>query len=213
MNRAARAVARRKAGALSGALSISAASVDPKIEKAAKLVLPVDILSTHQQTGRSRDASQYADTYLSACRFRRLQYSDKALGLILARRKSPDALVRAESLEIAVRILRTKKDAVSRAREADLIRSSLKDPAPVVRTAATRETVCLDNAQDFVPRLEQIAKSDPADFGPGKADDGGDGDEFYPVRSNARRALREIQNKEGCFVCLACAPRPALPTR
>jgi hypothetical protein len=141
-----------------------------------------------------------------------LQYGDKALGPILALRKSPDALVRAVSLEIAVRILRTKKDAVSLTREADLIRSSLKDPDPVVRTAATKETVCLDNAQDFVPALERIAKSDPADLGPGKADDGGDGDEFYPVRFNARRALREIRNKEGCFVCLACTP-PSAPTR
>ena len=125
-----------------------------------------------------------------------LQYGDKALGPILAQRSSPDALVRARSLELAVRILRMKKNGVSRAREADLIRSSLNDPAPVVRGAATHEIVCLDNPLEFVPTLEQIAKKDPAKFGPGKADDGGDGDEFYPVRSDAKRALREIQNKK-----------------
>ena len=136
-----------------------------------------------------------------------LQYGDKALGPLLAQRRSPDALVRATSLELAVRILRMKKDRASRAREAELIRSSLKDPSPVVRGAAARETVCLDNGQDFVPTLEQIAKNDPANFGPGRADDGGDGNEFYPVRSDARRALREIQNKKGCFLCLACSRR------
>ena len=129
-----------------------------------------------------------------------LQYGDKALGPLLARRGSPDALVRTVSLEIAVRILRMKKDAVSRAREADLVRSSLKDSSPVVRGAAARETVCLDNAPDFVPALERLAKNDTANFGPGKADDGGDGNEFYPVRAAARRALREIQNNKGCFL-------------
>lgn len=129
-----------------------------------------------------------------------LQYGDRALGPVLARRGSPDALVRTISLELAERILRMKNNAVSRAREADLVRSSLKDSSPVVREAAARETVCLENARDFVPALEQLAKNDPANFGPGKADDGGDGDEFYPVRAEARRALREIQNNKGCFL-------------
>jgi hypothetical protein len=126
-----------------------------------------------------------------------LQYGDKALGPVLTQLTSRDALVRSTALQIAARILETKKDEVSRARVGDMIRSSLKDPAPVVRTAATREIVCLDHRQDFVPTLEQIAKSDPTKL-PGRADDGVDSDGFYPVRFNARRALRAIQNNEAC---------------
>jgi hypothetical protein len=126
-----------------------------------------------------------------------LQFGDKALGPVLAQLTSPDALVRATALEIAARILEAKKDPVSRARVGDLIRSSLKDPDAVVRGAATREILCLDNRQGFVPTLEQIAKTDPVKL-PGKADDGGDGDEFYPVRYDARRTLQEIRSNRAC---------------
>jgi HEAT repeat protein len=138
-----------------------------------------------------------------------LQYGEKALGPILAQRSNQGALVRTTSLRLAVRILRTKKNAVSRTREAALIRSSLKDPSPVVREAAAQEIVCLDNAHVFVPTLELIAKNDPASFGPGKADDGGDDNEFYPVRAEARRTLREIRSKKECSVCMACTPSGA----
>ena len=47
------------------------------------------------------------------------------------------------------------------------------------------------------PILEGIAKTDPEKFR-GKALDGGDGDEFYPVfypvRYDARRVLRDTQD-------------------
>jgi hypothetical protein len=126
-----------------------------------------------------------------------LQFGDKALEPVVAQLKNQDALVRATALEIAARILEAKKDEISRTRAEDLIRSSLKDQDQVVRRAATREIVCLDNRQHLVPTLEQIAKTDPAKL-PGKALDAGDRDEFYPVRYDARRTLREIQSNKAC---------------
>jgi hypothetical protein len=126
-----------------------------------------------------------------------LQFGDKALGPVLEQLKSQDALDRAKALEAATSILKSKKDDASRGRLTDLIRSSLKDPSPVVRGAAAREIACLDNREDFVRDLEELAKTDPTKF-PGRAIDGGDGNEFYPVRFDARSSLRTIKNNQKC---------------
>ena len=126
-----------------------------------------------------------------------LEYRDKALVPVVEKLKSPDALVRASALGMAVTILQKHNDAASHARVRELLRWSLGDSGSVVRTKAVWEIDCLDDRQDFVPILERIAKTDPLKL-PGKADDGGDGDEFYPVRFDARRVPRHIQNNEPC---------------
>jgi hypothetical protein len=125
------------------------------------------------------------------------KYGDTALEPVMDQLKSPDALVRATALGMSIALLQKHDDPPSKTRIRDLIRSSLTDPEPVVRSQAVRETTCLDNRQDFVPMLQQIAKTDPWKL-PGKADDGGDGEEFYPVRFDARRVLRDIQNNKTC---------------
>jgi hypothetical protein len=78
-----------------------------------------------------------------------------------------------------------------------LIQSSLKDPGAVVRRQAVQEIDCLDGRQDFIPVLQEIIKNDP-DKLPGKALDGGDGGQFYPVRADARQVLRHIKSNESC---------------
>jgi hypothetical protein len=77
-----------------------------------------------------------------------------------------------------------------------LILSSLEDRNSVVRSAAVDSIDCLEGRQEFVSTLEKIAKTDPDKFS-GKALDGGDGSELYPVRYDARRVLRDIQNNTG----------------
>lgn len=126
-----------------------------------------------------------------------MQYGDKALEPVLKQLRDPDALVRASSLGMAVEFLEGHNDAKSHARARELLQASLADPGSVVRRKAVWEIDCLVDRQDFVPILEKIAKTDPQKL-PGKADDGGDGDEFYPVRFDARRALRHIQNNKPC---------------
>lgn len=126
-----------------------------------------------------------------------LEYGDKALVPVVEKLRSPDALVRASALGMATALLQKHDDAASHARIRELLRSSLGDSGSVVRTKAVWEIDCLDDRQDFVPILEKIAKTDPLKL-PGKADDGGDGGEFYPVRFDARRVLRHIQNNELC---------------
>ena len=126
-----------------------------------------------------------------------LKYGDKALEPALEQLKNPDALVRAVALGMSVTLLEKRNDPTSRKRAVDIIRSSLTDSAAVVRGHAVREIGCLDERQEFLPILEKIAKTDPERL-PGKALDGGDGDEFYPVRYDARAVLRDIKNNKAC---------------
>ena len=72
------------------------------------------------------------------------------------------------------------------------LESSLKDPAFVVRSSAISAIEYLDDREEFVPALEDLAEHDPAKL-PGRADDGG---ELYPVRRDAKRLVQKIANHE-----------------
>jgi len=126
-----------------------------------------------------------------------LKYGDEALPPVLDELKNPDPLVRAEALGMSITLLERRGDTTSRTRIRELIRSSLTDPDSVVRGHAVKEIDCLDDRKDFLPMLEKIAKTDPENY-PGTEDDGVDGDKFYPVRVDARRVLRDIQNNKTC---------------
>jgi hypothetical protein len=126
-----------------------------------------------------------------------LKYGDKALPLLLDQLKSSDPLMRSAALGNAISILRPMKDPASRARSKDLLRSSLSDPDSAVRTQAVMLVACSDEREDFLAALQQIAANDPDRF-PGRADDGIDGNWYYTVRVQARRVLRDIQDKKSC---------------
>lgn len=125
-----------------------------------------------------------------------LRFGDKAVGPILEQLKSRNALLRTSALEMAI-TMEGQNERVSPARIREMLRSALSDPDAVVRGHAVNEIACLDDRQDFVPILEKLAKTDPVHY-KGREDDGVDGDQFYPVRFDARRALRQIQNHEPC---------------
>lgn len=78
-----------------------------------------------------------------------------------------------------------------------MLRSALTDPVAVVRSHAVNEIACLDDRRHFVSALEKLAKTDPVHW-KGHEDDGVDGDQFYPVRFDTRRALGQIQSNEPC---------------
>ncbi len=125
-----------------------------------------------------------------------LRFGDKAVGPILEQLKSRTALLRTSALETAI-TMEGRNELVSPVHIREMLRSALNDPVAVVRSSAINEIACLDDRQDFVPVLENLAKTDPTHW-KGRADDGVDGDQFYPVRLDARRALRQIQNREPC---------------
>jgi HEAT repeat protein len=125
------------------------------------------------------------------------RFGDKAIGPILDQLKSPNALLRTSALSMAVS-MEGQNASVSAPRIREMLRSALTDPVAVVRSQAVDEIACLDDRQDFVPALEKLATTDPVHW-KGREDDGVDGDQFYPVRLYARRALRQIQNNEPCL--------------
>ena len=126
-----------------------------------------------------------------------LKYGDKALKSVLGQLKNQNELVRAEALELSIKLLGKRNDPISRARIRELIRSSLTDPGSTVRSSAVQAIECLGDRNDFLPTLEKIAKTDPVHFR-GRADDGVDGDQFYPVRFEARRVLQDIRENSVC---------------
>jgi hypothetical protein len=126
-----------------------------------------------------------------------LKYGDKAIGPVLAQLKSSDDMVRSSALNMGIALLEQRNDPASNAQIKELIRSSLADESMIVRRTAVQQIGCLEDRQNFVPLLKEIAKTDPQTL-PGKALDSGGGNEFYPVRYDARRVLRDIQNNEGC---------------
>ncbi|HEY6466653.1 MAG TPA: hypothetical protein VIY69_11720 [Candidatus Acidoferrales bacterium] len=126
-----------------------------------------------------------------------LKYGGNALADVMQQLDSPDPLVRASALNLSLTILERSEDLPSQARASELIRSALADDDGVVRRNAVMAIECLDERQTSVPTLQEIAKTDPFKL-PGRAPDGGDGDEFYPVRYDARRVLRDIQDNAGC---------------
>lgn len=127
-----------------------------------------------------------------------LAFGDKALAPVIDQLKGRNSFRRISALDMAIALLETHKDAASQIRIKELIRSSLSDPWPLVRTHAVETIDCRKDRQDFVPLLQQVAKTDPLILPGGPAFDGGDGGKFYPVRSDARRALRHIQRNELC---------------
>jgi hypothetical protein len=126
-----------------------------------------------------------------------MKYGQKALGPVLDHFKSGDSLMRAAALGTAVTILRAATDPASLAQSIALLRSSLADADTDVRQEAVMLLDCSGARQDFVSELEELAKSDPARY-PGRSDDAIDGNWHYPVRIQARRVLRDIQNNKTC---------------
>jgi hypothetical protein len=126
------------------------------------------------------------------------QSGDKALAPVLEQLKSSDPLVQSQALRMGFALLAKRGDAAAQAQIRELILSYVKAPLEPSRRIAVQEIGCLDDRQDFMPLLKEIAKTDPQKFA-GKPLDGGDADGFYPVRYDARRVLRDIQNNTGCL--------------
>jgi hypothetical protein len=125
------------------------------------------------------------------------QYGDKALAPVLAQLKSSDPLAQASALRMSFGLLAKRGDSAALAQIRELILAYVKTPSGATRRIAVQEIDCLEDRQDFVPLLKEIAKTDAQRFG-GKALDGEDSDGFYPVRADARRVLRHIQNNQPC---------------
>jgi hypothetical protein len=125
------------------------------------------------------------------------QYGDKALPPVLEQLNSSDLLAQSSALQMSFALLAKRGDPVALAQIRELILAYVKAPSGATRRIAVQEIDCLDDRQSCVPLLEEIAKTDPQKLG-GKPLDGGDHNQFYPVRVDARRVLSHIKNREAC---------------
>ena len=132
------------------------------------------------------------------------QYGDKALAPVLAQLKRQpdpnsvsDLLAQASALQMSFALLAKRSDPNSQAEIRELILAYVKAPSGATRRIAVQEIDCLDDRQNFVPLLTEISKTDPQKLS-GKPLDGGDNNQFYPVRADARRVLRHIKSGELC---------------
>jgi hypothetical protein len=126
-----------------------------------------------------------------------LQYGDKALAPVLEQLKSSDPLVQASALQMSFGLLAKRGDLAAQAQIRELVLTYVKAPSGASRRIAVKEIDCLEDRQNFVSLLEEISKADPLKL-VGKPLDGGDNNQFYPVRYAARRVLRHIKNGEKC---------------
>lgn len=125
------------------------------------------------------------------------RYGTKALGRVLEQVKGQDPHLASGALFVIRDMLefRLVSDSDSLLQIRNALRSALARQDFEVRDSAVSIIEYLQDREEFVPALNEIAEHDPVTL-PGKPDDGGDGGKFYPLRQNARRLLRRIANHE-----------------
>ncbi len=91
---------------------------------------------------------------------------------------------------------RLVSDPESHLRIKNALRAALRSSEFGVRVSAMGAIEYLDDREEFVPLLKEVALNDPVKLAGQRPDDGGDNGEFYPARFDARRLLRKIANHE-----------------
>ncbi len=126
-----------------------------------------------------------------------------ALDAVLAQVQGPDSDLAAGALFVIVEMLKlhTVNDAASQLRIKSALRAALASSDPRRRNCAVYAIEHLDDREEFVPTLRQLAEHDPAKLSGQPLKDGSIGD-IYFVRRNAKRVLDSIARHE---------PLPSLP--
>jgi hypothetical protein len=126
------------------------------------------------------------------------QFGKKALGPTLEQVKNQDSKLASGAVFVIreMLIMGTSSDPESHLQIKNALRSALISPEFVVRLSAIGAIECLEDREEFVPMLKEVAERDPVRLADQRPDDGGDNGEFYPARRNARRLLRKIENHE-----------------
>jgi hypothetical protein len=126
------------------------------------------------------------------------QFGKKALDPTLEQVKSLDSKLASGAVFVIreMLLMGTVSDPESHLRVKNALRSALASPEFLVRISAIGAIECLDDREEFVPILKEVAEHDPVKLAGQQPDDGGDKGEFYPARRDARRLLRKIANHQ-----------------
>jgi len=135
------------------------------------------------------------------------EFGQKALGPVLDLLNDASPLVRLSALHTIRHMLGngSLNDLPSQLRTKAALRESLKDKESVVRRSAIYAIEYLDDRQEFLPILRDLAETDPGKR-PGQAGEGG---EFYPVRVQAKELIRKIENHVPPVIDKGIEHRPA----
>ena len=126
------------------------------------------------------------------------RFGKRALNPTLEQFKSQDA----DLVEGAVWVFRDMlefhlvSDPESHLRIKNALRSALGSPEFEVRLSAMGAIEYLDDREEFVPMLKEIAKCDPFELAGQRSDDGEDNGAYYPARFDAGQLLHKIANHE-----------------
>jgi hypothetical protein len=121
------------------------------------------------------------------------QFGTKALDAVLEQANGPDSKLAAGALFVVLEMLefRTVTDPVSLLRIKTVLRSALASPDPSRRQIAVWAIEFLEDREEFVPALKEIAAHDPAKLSGQPLSDGTIGDHYF-VRRTAERVLDRI---------------------
>lgn len=125
------------------------------------------------------------------------RFGKKALDPTLAQVKSGDPKLASGAVYVVQKMLQmhTVTDADSHLRMKNAMRSALASPDSDVRLAAVYAVEYLNDREEFVPILKDLAEHDP-DKLPGQPKWDGTVGDIYPVRELATKLLRKIANHE-----------------
>jgi len=125
------------------------------------------------------------------------RFGKKALDPTLLQVKGQDSEMATGALFVIRDMLElhTVSDAESRLRIKAAVRSALASPDGGVRDSAIVVSEYLDDREEFVPVLKEIAEHDPEKLPNQPKNDGTVGD-YYIVREHAAKLLRKIANHE-----------------
>jgi len=126
------------------------------------------------------------------------RFGKKALAPTLAQVKSQDSHLASGALFVILEMLkmRTVSDPDSHLRIKNSLRSALASPEYRVRKNAMTPIEYLDDREEFVPMLQDIAEHDPYKSPYNLGSKGSGEDSQYVVRRGARLLLRKIANHE-----------------
>jgi len=125
------------------------------------------------------------------------RFGKKALDPTLAQVQGKDPRLADDALFVIRDMLEfgLVTDPQSRLRIRNAVRSALDAEDSGLRDTAVCLVEYLDNREEFVPKLKDIAEHDPAKLPNQPKADGSVGD-FYFVRASAMRSLQQIENHE-----------------
>jgi hypothetical protein len=130
------------------------------------------------------------------------QFGNRAVPHVIAQVRSTDVHLSEGALFVILNMLEfhTVTDSNALQQINATLRTALARPEELIRETAIAAIEYLNDREEFVPMLHNIAERDPYKINGARPDDDQDHGELFPVRRAARLLLRQIANHEAPVV-------------